>query len=173
MTTTSVPSPRSTALDRVVRWALDVDGDTYGDERERLRWYEGIATAASLQWLAVPWAAAVLVWPLGRPAVLPLAVVLTLMYVPMLVCQAYMRRRRVDTSPRTWRLKTILHTAAGVLPYVVFLVGALDAYQAPDHSTAIGAAVGGVFGGTLGTVALALRSRRQRRLEVAAAGDDD
>ena len=46
-----------TMLDRVVRWSLDSDGDFYGDERERLRWYEGIATAASLQWLAIPWAA--------------------------------------------------------------------------------------------------------------------
>jgi hypothetical protein len=48
-------------LDRVVRRHLDFDGDLYGDERERLRWYEGIATAASLQWLAIPWVAAILV----------------------------------------------------------------------------------------------------------------
>ena len=59
-----------TVLDRVVRWNLDVDGDLYGDERERYRWYEGIATAASLQWLIIPWAAAIMVWPLGRPSVL-------------------------------------------------------------------------------------------------------
>ena len=36
----------TSVLDRVVRWNLDFDGDIYGDERERLRWYEGIATAA-------------------------------------------------------------------------------------------------------------------------------
>ena len=55
-------------IDRVVHWHLDFDGDIYGDEREHLRWCEGMATAASLQWLAIPWAAAVLVRPLGRPA---------------------------------------------------------------------------------------------------------
>ncbi|GAA2621869.1 hypothetical protein [Paractinoplanes durhamensis] len=57
-------------LDRVVRWNLDLDGDLYGDERERLRWYEGIATAASLQSILIPWSAAVMVWPLGKPAAL-------------------------------------------------------------------------------------------------------
>src|SRR3712207_9477580 len=88
-------------LDRIVRWNLDTDGDMYGDERERLRWYEGIATAASLQWIGVPWAAAVLVWVLGRPAVLPLAVVLAVLYLPILLCTVYVRRRRGDTLPRS------------------------------------------------------------------------
>ena len=43
-----------TVIDRVVRWNLDLDGSDaiYGDERERLRWYEGITTAASLLNLA-------------------------------------------------------------------------------------------------------------------------
>ncbi len=55
-------------LDRVVRWNLDLDGDSFGDERERYRWYEGMTTAASLHGLLIPWAAAIMVWPLGRPA---------------------------------------------------------------------------------------------------------
>src|SRR5688500_14395530 len=102
-----------TVLDRVVRWNLDLDGDgtIYGDERERLRWYEGIATAASLQWLAIPWAAAVLVWVLGRPSVLPLAVVLAALIVPMAVCTAYVRRRRVDTEVHSWNRKRVLLAA--------------------------------------------------------------
>ncbi|MET0424989.1 MAG: hypothetical protein ABW046_13985, partial [Actinoplanes sp.] len=75
----------TTLLDRVVHWNLDLDGDLYGDERERYRWYEGIATAASLQWMLIPWAAAIMVWPLGRPAVLPLAVVLAVLWLPMLL----------------------------------------------------------------------------------------
>ena len=47
----------TTVLDRVVRWNLDINGDSYGDERERFRWYEGIAAAFSVQSLLVPWAA--------------------------------------------------------------------------------------------------------------------
>ena len=163
----------TTTLDRVVHWALDVDGDMYGDERERLRWYEGISTAASLQWIAVPWAAAIMVWPLGRSSVVPLAVILVLMYAPMLVCMAYMRRRRVDTTPRSMRPKTMVAGLLGGLPYVVFLVGAVAAYQALDDSVATGAAIGGVVGAAMGGVVMWLRSRKRRAVETAPLGDED
>jgi hypothetical protein len=162
----------TTILDRVVRWGIDADGDFYGDERERYRWYEGISAAASLQWIAVPWAAAIMVWPLGRPSVLPLAVVLVAMFVPMLVCMGYVRSRRVDTTPRVMDTKRVLWGLAGGLPYAVFLVGSLRAYG-PDEATWIGAAVGGVIGGAGGVVAQMLQSRRRRRLEAAATADED
>ena len=137
-----------TLLDRVVRWGLDSDGkgDIYGDERERLRWYEGIATAASLQWLAIPWAAAVLVWPLGMPSVLPLTVVLVLLVIPMALCTVYVRRRRVDTEVRAWTGKRVWWSVLGSLPYVVFMIGALYAHD-PESSTWQGAIFGAVLGG--------------------------
>src|ERR1041384_6037395 len=93
-----------TVIDRVVRWNLDLDGsdDIYGDERERLRWYEGITTAASLQWLAIPWAAAVMVWPLGRASVLPLTVVLAALILPMVFRTVYGERSRVVSDVRAW-----------------------------------------------------------------------
>ena len=72
-------------VERFFRWNLDLDGDFYGDERERYRWYEGTAIAASVQGMAVPWSAAVMVWSLGRPAVLPLAVVLVLIWASQLI----------------------------------------------------------------------------------------
>ena len=158
-------------LDRVVHWNLDLDGDLYGDERERYRWYEGMATAAMLQWLAVPWVAAILVWPLGRPVVLPLAVVLVVIYVPMALCGWYVKHRRVETVPRTWGPKRIFLAVVGALPYAVFLVGALYVYE-PDGSTWKGAAVGGVIGAAGGLAAQFAQSRRRRRQE-AVAGDED
>ena len=164
----------TTFLDRVVRWNLDLDGDIYGDERERFRWYEGIATAASLQWLAVPWAAAVMVWPLGRPSVLPLAVVLVALYIPMVICTVYVRRRRVETVPRRWSPKQLFLFIAGNVPFAVFLVGALHAYD-PAGATWKGAAVGGVIGAAGGVVGQAVdRRRREHREALAAvAGDND
>ncbi|MBM2617776.1 hypothetical protein JIG36_19655 [Actinoplanes sp. LDG1-06] len=162
----------TTILDRVVRWNLDPDGDWYGDERERYRWYEGIAAAASMQWIGVPWAAAILVWPLGRSVVLPFAVVLFLMLVPMLICMWYVRSRRVDTTPRVVNLKRVLWGMAGGLPYAVFLVGALRAYG-PEEATWVGAAVGGVIGGAGGVVAQIVNSRRRRRLEAVPTADED
>jgi len=165
-----------TLLDRVVRWGLDSDGngDIYGDERERLRWYEGMATAASLQWLAIPWAAAVLVWPLGEPSVLPLTIVLVLLVVPMALCTVYVRRRRVDTEVRAWTGKRVLWSVLGSLPYLVFLIGSLYAYS-PESSAWVGAIFGAVIGGAVGTVAAVLGTRRKRRQEAlaAASGDED
>lgn len=163
-----------TLLDRVVRWNLDFDGngEIYGDERERLRWYEGIATAASLQWLAIPWAAAVLVWLLGRPSVIPLVVVLAALVVPMALCTAYVHTRRVVTEVHAWSRKRLVLSVLGGLPYVVFVVGALHAYSA---SAGRGAVFGAVIGGIGGAVATILGTRRKRRQEAlaAAAGDED
>ncbi|GAB2623388.1 hypothetical protein Aab01nite_16550 [Paractinoplanes abujensis] len=161
----------TTLLDRVVHWNLDLDGDTYGDERERYRWYEGIAAAASMQWMVVPWAAAVMVWPLGRSSVIPLAVVLVAMMVPITICGWYVRSRRVDTTPRSWGPRRVVLTLIGGLPYAVFLVGALRAYD-PDGATWVGAAIGGAFGGVFGLVSQVRQSRRRRRLEDSAVDDD-
>ena len=161
----------TSVLDRVVQWNLDYDGDLYGDERERYRWYEGIAAASSLQSVLIPSAAAIMVWPLGKPSVLPLTVVLVALWVPLLLSTAYVRGRRVDTTPRSWSTKRILVTVLGVAPYVVFLVGALYVYD-PQGDTWRGAAFGGVLGALLGAVATIVKSRRRERLE-ATAGDED
>ncbi|XVV11380.1 hypothetical protein ACQP2X_42155 [Actinoplanes sp. CA-131856] len=159
-------------LDRVVHWNLDLDGDLYGDERERLRWYEGIATAASLQWLTIPWAAAIMVWPLGKPAVLPLAIVLVLLYVPMMLSTLYVRHRRVDTTPRSWSGKRIFLTVVSGSPAALFLIGALYAYD-PEGATWRGAAFGGAFGAVAGLVAQVVETRRRRRREAALALTED
>jgi hypothetical protein len=163
----------TSTLDRVMRWNLDPDGDLYGDERERLRWYEGIAAAAGLQWMALPWAAAVLVWTLGRPAVLPVAVLLVVLYVPMIMSLVYVRRRRVETTPRSYSGKRILITVLSVLPYVLFVLGACYAYRADDADAFRGAAIGAVIGSLLACGKAALDTRRRRRREAAVIGDED
>lgn len=164
-----------TLLDRVVRWNLDLDGsgDIYGDERERLRWYEGIATAASMQWLAIPWAAVLLVWLLGKPSVLPLTVVLVALVVPMAICTVYVRRRRVDTEVHAWTRKRVVLSVLGHLPYVAFVIGALYAYGGPDSSVWRGGVFGAVVGGIAGGVSAVVGRRRKRRQEALAAGAGD
>jgi hypothetical protein len=166
-------SRRETVLDRVVRWILDPDGDIYGDERERLRWYEAITVAASLQWIGVPWAATVLVWILGRPAVLPLGVVLAVLYAPMIMCVAWVRRRSVDTTVRSWTSKRIVLSVLGTTPYVLFIVGCIVAYQQEHPSVFRGALVGAIGGAVLAAAAAALGTRRRRRREAAAVADED
>ncbi|MFI1990786.1 hypothetical protein [Actinoplanes sp. NPDC020271] len=158
-------------VDRVVRWNLDIDGDLYGDERERYRWYEGIATASALHSLLIPWAAAILVWPLGRAAVLPLAVVLVLLWGPMLLCSVYVARRKVDTTPRVWGTKRILMAALGVIPYAAFLVGALHAYD-PAGDAWVGAIVGTLFGAMISVLIVAVKARRRQGREALTVDED-
>ena len=174
MTTTPVmPAKQSTLIDRLARWVLDADGDLYGDERERSSWYEGITIAAMLQWLTVPWAAAVLVWTLGRPAVLPLAVVLAATYLPMLICTAYMRGHRVDPTVRSWTGKSLLLGALFMVPYTAFVVGCFAAYADGGTHVTRGAIVGAAIGGAIVGAALSLAARRRRRREAADVADVD
>ncbi len=162
----------TTVLDRFVRWNLDLDGDLYGDERERLRWYEGTAVANSVQAIALPWAAAILIWPLGRPAVVPLGVLLSLLVLANWLTPVYVSRRRVETMPRHWSAKrTLIATLTG-LPVVVFAIGAMRAWQ-PDSSMWQGGVVGAVIGGAVGLVWAALQVRNRRRREAAIVGDED
>lgn len=171
MTTTTAAGGGNILLDRIVRWTLDPDGDLYGDERERLRWYEGIAVAAGLQWLAIPWAAAALVWVIGRSAVLPLAVMVATLYLPILVCAGYVRRRRVETRVHHWTPKRVLLAALSGLPYLLFFLGCLRALQPPGSSATRGAAIGMLVGGIVGILFARLAARRRRRSAVV--GDDD
>jgi hypothetical protein len=159
-------------IDRVVRWNLDLGGDIYGDERERLRWYEGIATAASLQQIGIPWAAALLIWPLGRPALLPFGVVLAVQVISSWLCAAYVRRRRVDTTPRSWTAKRLLLSVLGGLPFVVFVIGALYVWD-PESDSWRGAILGAVIGGAIGVAMTAHKVRRRRLAESAVVGDED
>jgi hypothetical protein len=162
----------TSVLDRVVRWNLDFDGDIYGDERERLRWYEGIATAASLQWIAIPWACALLVLGYGRPVVAPLVVILVVLVVPMAMCTAYVRHRRVDAAVRRWTGKRIVLSTAFTVPLLLFLFASLWAYGKAGSSVWWGAAGGALFGAGLSAVTPFVRSRRLRR-ETPAAEDED
>ncbi|MFI7599677.1 hypothetical protein [Actinoplanes sp. NPDC049681] len=172
MTMTAASGGRIAMTERIARWALDPDGDMYGDERERLRWYEGISTAAGIQWLAVPWAAAVGVWIYGRPVVAALTAVLLVMYVPCVLCTAYVRRRRVDTTPRSWSRKRILVTLLSVLPYLLFTFGAAHAMDSDGSATA-GAGVGLVIGGGLAALWWVFQRSRRRRQEAAGLQDAD
>ncbi|MCU7725823.1 hypothetical protein ODJ79_19005 [Actinoplanes sp. KI2] len=161
----------TSVLDRVVRWNLDLDGDLYGDERERYRWYEGIAVAAQLQSILIPWSAAVVIWPLGETAVVPLTIMLVAFWLPAALGTVYVRSRKVETAPRGWSSKRVLLTAVTALPYGVFVAGAFYVHN-PDSSTWIGAVLGGVVGAGIGVAALIVKGRQRERREALAKDDD-
>jgi phosphotransferase system glucose/maltose/N-acetylglucosamine-specific IIC component len=149
----------------VTRWMLS--DDLYGDERERLRWYEGTAIAAAVQWIAVPWAAVVLAAVYGRPALVPLGVILVLMYLSTMLTGAYVRRRRVETVAVRWTAKRIGLGVLGGLPYVVFVI---QWFYPRDHFSVV---VGATLGAALGVVLMARKARQVRAQEAAAAAADE
>jgi membrane associated rhomboid family serine protease len=171
-TSTLAAGRRPTLLDRIAHWALDTDGDMYGDERERLRWYEGIATAASLQWMAIPWAAALMVWIIGRSAVPPLTVIMVVLLVPIGMASVYVKRRRVDTDVKEWTRKRVVVSVLNGLPWVLFIAGSLHAFDDGATNTLPGMAVGAVVGGVLGGVAGVVGKRRRKARETSAAALD-
>ena len=98
----------SSTLERFVSWTLDHDGDIYGDERARLRWYEGITTTASVQWIVVPWALAIMSWTANRRIAVYLAVVAAVFYLPMALGTAYAMRNRIYPAKLAWTRKRVL-----------------------------------------------------------------
>jgi hypothetical protein len=166
----------SSALDRLVGRALDLGGETYGDERERLRWYEGMAAASQLQLIVMPLVGAGSVLAFGRPAVVPLALVMSIMYLSTFVTLAYVRRRGVDTAPARWtRTRVVLGLLSGA-PYLLFAFACVIAYQragAVSDSTLAGMGVGAAIGVAATVFGLVRDTRRRRAQEAAAVPDVD
>ena len=154
---------------RMVNWTLDNEGHGFGDERERLRWYEGIVGAAGFQAILVPWAAAVLVWVVQeRPVAACLAVVLAAFYAPMGLAQWYVARRKVAVFLVRWTVKSVVLGQLQLVPYMAFAFGALHAYGQMDTVTAVKVSVFQyvVLVGTGFATHRILRRRQQREAVV-------
>lgn len=162
---------RST-FDRFVDAVLDVDGEIYGDEQERLRWYEGITVAASVQWVVIPWALAALAIIDGDrfgPALWTVAAVFLL---PVYLMVIHTSRRRVRTVSLHSR-KVLISGVLFHLPLPIMAVALLW----PDDAERAAPFIGGVVGGTVGVVLAAtltyLNGRRKRSRGFAGADVDE
>ncbi|MGN6243762.1 MAG: hypothetical protein ACTHQ3_08815 [Motilibacteraceae bacterium] len=154
-------------LDRSFRWLLDTDGNLYGDEQERLRWYEGTAAASGVQAVVFPWALAAVTWWQGRAAG-PAVIALGFAYLlPFYVCKVYVARRRVRVFPAGWNRKRMLLTVLTLLPLALSFAGLLHAYADTYPDFVRGAAVGGPVGTALAVVMTEWSRRRQLRRELA------
>ena len=167
--TTQPPSTSgSTRIDRYFSWTLDLEGDIYGDERERLRWYEGIAISASAQWILIPWVLAVMAWICSPETVPYLWVFWIVTSIPQYLALFYVSRKRVDVSRITWNRKRIIVTLLTVVPLFVFLAGmtaGLDLRASGEipREALLGGAVGALCGGAAAGIAVRSMKRRQAR----------
>lgn len=166
--------PSRHPLDRLAGLLLDPDSSVYGDERERLHWYEAYTVVALVQWLIVPWTMAVLVWVGGRPVVGYLLVALVAFYLPIPLVLMYIARKQIRLAPvqgGRWRIAAVLVA----LPYLIFGVGALRAYgrlRLDDPSEVLGMLTGAAVGAAVvGGGMVLLERRRRRRTEHAEDGD--
>lgn len=148
-------------VNRTFDWVLDQHGDLYGDEQERLRWYEATTAVANVQWILLPWIGAVCLF-LGGRAVAPTVIALTVaIYLPMWLAVIYVRSWRVRTVPDRWTGKRITLFVLGVVPYILIVMGTVLAYGS-DRAPVIGAAVGGTIGLAAGIAGLQHRHKRER-----------
>jgi hypothetical protein len=153
---------RSTPVNTFVAWLLDENGTLYGDEQERLRWYEAITAAASIQWLVLPWVLAVLVWLGGRPVAPYLAVVFLSFWLPKLLASRYVRSRQVRPPTRQPRSLTAV-AVVYLLGNFLMVLGFARAFGL-DPDAVQGAVIGGLVGSGFGLVVLVLiKLRRARR----------
>jgi hypothetical protein len=168
--TMDVMTTTTSRLDRVFEWFLDRDSDSFGDEQERLRYYEGTAVASTIQGIAVPWAMAVALWIGGRPVAPALLAVTLAFYLPLVLASAYVKRRRVRVQISNWSRRYKVLTALTLLPYL--LVCAELVRLMLDAEGQLGAVVGGIIGAALAGVVLVIQGRRQRASELSLKDED-
>ncbi len=161
-------SGKPSSFDRFVAYILDYDGDMYGqDERERTRWYEGIALAASVQWIVFPWFLAVLVWTVSADVARVLATAGLVFLFPLVLATIYVEHRRVSTAVRRWSAKRIVWSIVSIAPVLVFIAGYIRVARI-DTPTAWGILAGAAVGVAAVVVGSVMQRRRERRV-----GDDD
>lgn len=162
---TSHLGDRSSAFDRAVAYVLDFDGDMYGkDERERTRWYEGIALAASAQWILVPWVAAIMIWSVDADTARAIASLGMVFLMPMALATIYVEHRRVDTTVQRWTAKRIIWTLLTIVPVAIFLARFVRVGDV-ESSTAWGIGTGALVGLAVGVLGMSVR-RKDRGADV-------
>jgi hypothetical protein len=146
---------------------LDRDSTAiYGDERDRYHWYEAIAVGASIQWVAIPWALAILAAIDADRFGPALWVLFAVWLVPIIVMNAYAQRRRVSEVSYRSRtaLVTVLATFVPMLAFLAIMLWRSDVDM--SLGTAVGSLVGTLVGFALlvviGVVIGVVRERRGR-----------
>ena len=167
MTPHLTSAPRAYGLlDTAADWVLDRHGDLYGDEQERLRQYEGLALAATVQGVLVPWLAVLALALWGRPVVPAIILVLVGICLPRALAVSHATRWRVRTLPyRRSRRRLLLDAASGV-PCLIALLQIVVALHRPISGAVVGAVIG------VGIAFFARIGRRERERARDLAPDD-
>lgn len=149
MSTTHSPVGRLTEL---------ILGLDFGDEQERLRYYEAYAVMVHVQLIAVPIVGAITILLTGHTATLPVAVMMAAVFATVGVAKVHLKHHHVRHELLVLSGKNRQYLAASVGAGLALIAAtAARGFEAGiDTDFAAGAAVG--MGGAL--CAVALRARR-------------
>ena len=149
---TSTASP----FGRLTHQILDLD---YGDEQERLRYYETYAIAIHLQLIALPAVGAVVIGVAGRSATGPVLIMLGVALAAILPGLIHLRRHNVRTESIAMSEQNRGYTVAYALSCLTLIAAVVARGTGSEIGDAAG--IGAAVGLGLGFTALALASRRQ------------
>ncbi len=154
MTSTTGP------LGRLTHRILDLD---YGDEQERLRYYETYAIAVHLQLIALPAVGAVVIGVAGRSATGPVLVMLGIAFAAVLPGLIHLRRHSVRTESIAMSERNRGYMAAYALSCVTLIVVVVA--RGSGSGLGGGFGIGSAVGLGLGFAAMVLATRRQRNVD--------
>lgn len=117
------PTPKKSMIEKSINWIIDARGDSYGDERERLRYYEAHSAMLTVQTYLLPLVAAAVIAVAGKSSIAP---VLVLTFVPLFLASmglAYLKRQNVSLATNTFRkpLRSVVYLLSYMtLPLAIF-----------------------------------------------------
>lgn len=149
-------------LGRLTHQILDLD---YGDEQERLRYYETYAIAVHLQLIAIPAVGAVVIGVAGRSAIGPVLVMLGVAFAAILPGLIHLGRHNVRAESIAMSARNRGYMAAYALSCSTLIVAVVVRGSGSGSGFGGGFRIGSTVGLGLGFVALALATRRQRNVD--------
>lgn len=173
---TALQQPPRSAFDRAAAWILDPDGVMYGDEQERLRYYESSTIVASIQGVLLPWMLVACAW-LGGRAVAPYLLAIGVVYIgTWAIGSAYVVRRRVRRVPSRLTKQFVVLAVVTGLPYGLFAAGLAHAFAEGTRNGFVNGLVGGMLGGAIAGVLVLVvglvRASRRPAQELPDEGDE-
>lgn len=149
-------------LGRLTHRILDLD---YGDEQERLRYYETYAIAVHLQLIALPAVGAVVIGVTGRSAIGPVLAMLGVAFAAILPGLIHLGRHNVRTESIAMSERNRGYMAAYAFSCSTLIVAVVARGSASGSGFGGGFRIGSGVGLGLGLAALALAIRRQRTID--------
>jgi len=147
-------------LGRLTHQILDLD---YGDEQERLRYYETYAIAAHLQLLALPLVGAVVIGVAGRSAIGPVLVMLGMAFATFFPGLIHLGRNNVRTESIALSGRNRGYMVAYALSCLALIVAVVARSGGSGFGGGLG--IGSAVGLGLAFAAGVLASRRQSNVD--------